>query len=194
MPRSRHRCSIIRNRVAVRYAAVSFGWVLLVAGVSPELCAAEPVSFSKQIRPILENSCWKCHGAALQLGRLDLRSRETALKGGERGPALVPGSSGESRIVRLITGAEKPSMPMDGSKLTPEQISAIKDWIDQGAPWEAIDAGAQPGAAATAPIEDVRIPPEARKYWAFQKPARRPIPVTRNGGSNRHPIDAFLMT
>ena len=47
---------------------------------------------------------------------------------------------------------------------------------------------AQP--VVVAPVEDVPIPPEARKYWAFQKPARRPIPVNR---WNRHPIDAFLM-
>jgi hypothetical protein len=170
---------------------VSFGWAILMAGASPGLRAVEPVSFSKQIRPILENSCWKCHGAAMQLGRLDLRTRESALKGGERGAAIVPGNSSESRIVRLIAGAEKPSMPMDGTKLTPEQISAIKDWIDQGAPWDAIDTAAQP-AAVVAPIEDVPIPPEARKYWAFQKPARRPIPVNRNVDLNRHPIDAFL--
>src|SRR5437868_5259831 len=132
-PRLLQRCSIIRNRVAVRYAAVSFGWALLVAGASLELRAAGPVSFSKQIRPIFENSCWKCHGVTMQLGRLDLRTRESALKGGERGPALVPGNSTDSRIVRLIAGAEKPAMPMAGTKLTPEQISAIKDWIDQGA-------------------------------------------------------------
>ena len=68
-----------------------------------------------------------------------VHARESALKGGERGPAIVPGNSSESRIARLIAGVEKPSMPMDGTKLTPEQISAIKDWIDQGAPWDAIE-------------------------------------------------------
>lgn len=177
--------------MAVPYAAVSFGWTLLIVSALVELRAAETVSFSKQIRPIFENSCWKCHGAAMQLGRLDLRTRESALKGGERGPAIVPGNSSDSRMLRLIAGLEKPAMPMDGTKLTPEQISAIKDWIDQGAPWDAIETTGRPDAIA-ATIEDVPIPPEARKYWAFQKPVRHPLPESPNSGGRPHPIDAFL--
>src|SRR5215471_6075032 len=120
-----------------------------------ELRAAEPVSFSKQIRPIFETSCWKCHGAAMQLSRLDLRTREGVLKGGDRGPALVLGKSSESRLYRLISGAEKPSMPMDGTKLTTEQIEAIRVWIDQGALW---DGGAAP-VARPAPAANVQDPP-----------------------------------
>jgi len=156
-----------------------------------ELRAAEPVSFSKQIRPILETSCWKCHGAAMQLSRLDLRTRETALKGGDRGPAIVPGNAGESRLFRLVSGNETPAMPMDGTKLTDEQISAIKNWIEQGAPWEGGAAPASPQAPIA--IDEAPVPPEARKYWAFQKPQRRPAPEVRNVSRSRHPIDAFLM-
>src|SRR5215471_10576093 len=156
-----------------------------------ELRAAEPVSFSKQIRPILETSCWKCHGAAMQLSRLDLRTRETALKGGDRGPAIVPGNARESRFFRLVSGNETPAMPMDGTKLTDEQISAIKNWIEQGAPWEGGAAPASPQAAIA--IDEAPVPPEARKYWAFQKPQRRPAPEVRNVSWSRHPIDAFLM-
>jgi len=69
--------------VAIRFAAVALTWGLLL-GTLPDRCAAETVSFSKQIRPIFETSCWKCHGGALQLSRLDLRTRESALKGGQR--------------------------------------------------------------------------------------------------------------
>ncbi len=100
------------------------GGLLLIAGCG-ELRAADPISFSQQIRPIFETSCWKCHGASIQLSRLDLRTRESALKGGERGAALVPGNATESRLFRLITGKEKPSMPMDGTKLTDEQIATV---------------------------------------------------------------------
>jgi hypothetical protein len=168
------------------------GGLLLLAAL-PELRAAAPVSFSKQIRPILENSCLKCHGAAMQLSRLDLRTRESALKGGERGPAMLPGKPGESRLFRLISGQEKPAMPMDGTHLTGEQIAAIKDWIEQGAPWES-DAASPTAAAAAgvAVIEDTPIPPEARKYWAFQAPVRNPVPTVNHPGMS-HPIDAFLM-
>jgi mono/diheme cytochrome c family protein len=179
--------------VAIRFAAVSLTGGLLLLAAWPELRAAEPVSFSQQIRPILETSCWKCHGAAMQLSRLDLRTRETALKGGDHGPAIVPGNAGESRLFRLVSGTEKPAMPMDGTKLTDEQISAIKSWIEQGAAWD--NAGAAPESLqAPVAIEETPISPEARKYWAFQKPLRRPAPQVQDVSWSRHPIDAFLMT
>src|SRR4249920_762525 len=97
--------------------------------------ADKPVSFSADIRPVFEASCWKCHGGAVQLSKLDLRTRDAALKGGVRGAAIAPGKSSESRLYRVVAGLEKPSMPLDG-KLTAAQISIIRDWIDQGAPWD----------------------------------------------------------
>src|SRR6185503_3781923 len=103
---------------------------------TPLRAADKPVSFTTDIRPVFENSCWKCHGGAVQLSRLDLRTRDAALKGGARGPAIQPGKAEESRLYRVIAGLEKPSMPMDG-KLTAEQIAIIRDWINQGAVWEA---------------------------------------------------------
>ena len=100
----------------------------LAAGVSL-FAADKPVSFRADIQPVFESSCWKCHGSAVQLSKLDLRTRESALKGGERGAAIVPGKAEDSRLYRLVAGLEKPSMPMDG-KLTAEQISAIQG-LDQ---------------------------------------------------------------
>src|SRR5258708_5176230 len=128
------------------------------------------VSSAKDIQPILETSCWNCHGATMQLSKLDLRTRESALKGAEHGTVLVPGKAENSRLYRLVAGLDQPRMPMNG-KLTPGQIETIKLWIDQGAQWEAVAS-------------------DARNWWAFQKPVRTPVPVTR---MNRHPVDAFLM-
>src|SRR5881398_606593 len=70
--------------------------------------AEEPVSFVKDIQPIMEKSCWTCHGATMQLSKLDLRTREGALKGGEHGPSIVPGKADESKLYRLVAGLEKP--------------------------------------------------------------------------------------
>src|SRR5256885_14483728 len=124
--------------------------------------ADKVVSFSAEIQPVLESSCWKCHGAAIQLSKLDLSTREAALKGGAKGAAIVPGKAAESRLYRLVAGVEKPSMPLDG-KLTPDQISTIKDWIDQGAPWDAtpMKTEAKPATSAAA-LEEMTITPEAR--------------------------------
>src|SRR5258708_4869914 len=94
--------------------------------------ADRPVSFSKDIQPILAASCWNCHGATLQLSKLDLRTREAALKGAEHGVVLVPGKAENSRLYRLVAGLDQPRMPMNG-KLTQAQIETIKLWIDQGA-------------------------------------------------------------
>src|SRR5215471_3906382 len=70
------------------------GWVVTLASApSP---AQESVSFTKDIQPILQTSCWKCHGEAMQLSKLDLRTLESALKGGQKGAAIVPGDADAS--------------------------------------------------------------------------------------------------
>ena len=178
------------RRSLKRRASVLFAWVFAV--LHPSRAADKPVSFTADIRPVFENSCWKCHGGAIQLSKLDLRTREAALKGGEKGAAIVPGKAEESRLYRLVAGLEKPAMPLDG-KLTAGQISLIKDWIDQGAPWDAHSGCRQASAAGSrraASLEDMPIPPEARNYWAFQKPVQAPVPVVSADFTN--PIDRFL--
>src|ERR1051326_7145916 len=168
------------------YAALACGWSV----VAPLVAARKPVSFATEIRPVFESSCWKCHGGTIQLSKLDLRTRESALKGGTRGGAIVPGKADESRLYRVVAGIEKPSMPMDG-KLTAEQIAVIRDWINQGAVWETTrDDSKNPATVSTASLEDMPLPPEARNYWAFQKPIQSPVPAAREGFTN--PIDRFL--
>ncbi|MGI8990764.1 MAG: PSD1 and planctomycete cytochrome C domain-containing protein [Bryobacteraceae bacterium] len=153
--------------------------------------AGAAVAFSKDVQPILQNSCWKCHGSAMQLSKLDLRTRDSALKGGEHGPSIVPGNAAQSRLVRMISGEEKPAMPMGGA-LSPDQIATLRSWIDQGAVWDAAaPVDAKTTAAQVSALEDMPIPPEARKYWAFQKPVRPPVPSVAQKPAN--PIDAFLL-
>ncbi len=127
----------------------------------------------------------------MQLSKLDLRTLEGALKGGEKGASIVPGKAEDSRLYRRVAALERPAMPMDG-KLTGDQISTIKAWIDQGAHW---DVGAETKApsvdpAALAALENMEISPEARNYWAFKLPLQAPVP---NASANlRNPIDRFL--
>ena len=168
---------------------LAVGWVVSVPSTLSR--AQESVSFTRDIQPILQNSCWKCHGEAMQLSKLDLRTLEGALKGGEKGASIVPGKAEDSRLYRRVAGLERPAMPMDG-KLTGDQISTIKAWIDQGAHW---DVGAEAKApsvdpAALAALENMEISPEARNYWAFKLPLQAPVP---NASANlRNPIDRFL--
>src|SRR5437867_3618606 len=151
--------------------------------------AQEPVSFTKDIQPILQNSCLKCHGEAMQLSKLDLRTRESALKGGEKGAAIVPGKADESRLYRRIAGLEKPAMPMDGA-LNGDQVAAIKTWIDEGAHWDSELKPASVDPSALAALENMDIPREARNYWAFKLPVQAALPSV--AADLKNPIDRFL--
>ena len=110
--------------------------IALIACVAATLQAqSNQVSFDKDVKPVLEARCLKCHGPKMQLGKLDLRTRESALAGGEHGPAFIAGDPEQSRLYRHISGLEKPLMPMDG-KLAEAEIGILKRWISQGAVWE----------------------------------------------------------
>jgi len=179
---------MIRHTVVASLIGV---WALSIAGaIVPVSGAQDTVSFARDIRPILQASCETCHGE-LQVSGLDLRTREGAVKGGDHGAAIVPGSADQSRLFRRIAGLEQPSMPMDGA-LTAPQISAIKTWIDQGAHWDASateTASAPQRAATLAALENMEIPAAARNYWAFKLPVQAPVP---DAAGLTNPIDRFL--
>ncbi len=162
--------------------------VLAVVGVIPiGVQAQNPDVFTNDIRPIMERRCWTCHGEEVQRSGLDLRTRESALEGGVRGPAIVPGRADQSRLYLQVAGLEEPTMPMEGP-LTGAEIEAVRDWINDGAHWDtgsttAAGAGDEPAAFET------EVPPDAREYWAFQLPVQRPLPDV---DSFAHPIDRFL--
>jgi hypothetical protein len=88
--------------------------------------------------PVLERECQGCHGATQQMSKLDLRSRESMLRGGSRGPAVVPGNAEASLLYRVLTGADGRQMP-PSKRLPADMIAGIKNWIDAGAPWSESD-------------------------------------------------------
>src|SRR5438270_521488 len=94
----------------------------------------EPVSFEKEVAPILAAKCTVCHAGNVQRGKLDMGGMSGLLKGGVHGPALVPGKSAESLLVQRGGRTVKPAMPpKDEEPLTPQELALIKIWIDQGA-------------------------------------------------------------
>jgi len=165
--------------------------MVIIGSAVPVSGRQETVSFAKDIRPILQGTCQTCHGE-LQESGLDLRTRDGALKGGNHGAAIVPGSADQSRLYRRIAGLEQPAMPMNGTPLTAQQIAAIKTWIDQGAHWDLsteTTPAATDRAAALAKLENIEIPAAARNYWAFKLPVQAPVPAVSH---LQHPIDRFL--
>jgi hypothetical protein len=160
---------------------------LLVCAVASAQ-TAKKVSFATDVAPILAKNCAQCHGPAPAMANLDLRSRDAALKGGQHGPAIVPGDGAASRLYQHLTGKAQPQMPM-GGRLTDAEIAVIKAWIDNGAEWDS----AAPLNAAT-PASDKttaehKFTPQQRNYWAFQKVTKPAVPAV----GARNPIDAFVL-
>ena len=97
-----------------------------------ESAKPEPVSFYRQIRPILQRRCSGCHQPAKLGGELLLISYEGFQKGGESGATFEPGKPDESLLIDYISGDE-PKMPKNQDPLKPEQVELIARWISEGA-------------------------------------------------------------
>jgi WD40 repeat protein len=107
----------------------TLGMVLMVAANLP---AAAP-SFSRDIQPILQKKCQGCHQPASMMSGLDLTTFEGFWKGGKRGPAFVVERPDESVVVRYVTAALQPRMPLGEAPLPESEISLIREWIRDGA-------------------------------------------------------------
>ncbi|HXG46697.1 MAG TPA: c-type cytochrome domain-containing protein, partial [Methylomirabilota bacterium] len=109
---------------------------------------AEPVDFEREILPILKENCLACHNQTKAKAGLILETPQTILKGGDSGPALVPGRGAESLLLKAAAHQlEDTIMPPVGNKsnarnLTPEELGLLKLWIDQGARGEVRGLGA----------------------------------------------------
>jgi hypothetical protein len=130
--------------------------------------------FDPTVRPIFERHCLGCHGVRAPKGGLSLASAAAFAKGGDSGPAVVPGKPEESELVRMISGP-KPEMPQRADPLRPEEVRAIEEWVRGGAVWP-----------SDATLVD-RSPP-AEVWWSLKPLVGPPVPK----GSATHPIDRFV--
>ena len=108
------------------------GLVLLMGLQAPSLPApaARTIDFTRDIKPILQNSCIKCHGRGRSKGGFSLETRDAMLEGGDSGAAIVVGESQKSHLITLVAGLDPDLvMPQKGSRLKPEQIGLLRAWI-----------------------------------------------------------------
>ena len=82
---------------------------------------------------VLETSCLACHTGKLKKSGLDLSSRDSILKGGDHGPAIIPGNAKASLLFKVVSHEQAPHMPFGMAKLPDNTIAAIAEWIDKGA-------------------------------------------------------------
>lgn len=126
------------NKFCVMLGVLALGAVGSLGDVDvsklPPASAQKGVTFAKDIKPIFEKNCFKCHGEEKQKGDLRLDTVEAVKKGSEHGPVVVVGNSAKSSLVHSVAGLiEDGLMPPKGDPLTKEQIGLIRAWIDQGA-------------------------------------------------------------
>ena len=139
------------------------------------------IDFAREIQPIFEQHCYECHGPKKSRGRLRLDVRRRVLDGGMSGPAVVPGDSEHSLLVRRVLGLDgEDRMPLEKDPLSDEQVALIRQWIDGGAKWpEAPDSTDGDRAESV--------------HWAYVKPARPDPPAVTNAAWPRNPIDRFVL-
>jgi hypothetical protein len=150
---------MIRNRFKAKLAALLTAFGVL----SPLLCGQnERVEFfENRIRPVLADNCYSCH-TQLQTSGLRVDSRESLLKGGNAGPAVLPGNPEDSLLIRAVRHTNpRLKMPPSG-KLSPQQIEDLTAWVQAGAYW--------PEKSETVPhkSKDFVITAESRAFWSFQ--------------------------
>jgi cytochrome c553 len=140
----------MHHRTLSRFVTGSAVLIAIGTAAVPARPASPPVDFARDVAPILEG-CVKCHGTAKTKGGLKLESREQALRGGDSGPAIVPGKAASSPLfTRLRETREDPRMPPPPARaLTDAQIANVEAWIDQGATWP---DGVPTGIPAPSPV------------------------------------------
>ena len=134
--------------------------------------ASDDVNYLNEVKPVLKERCFSCHGALKHESGLRLDTVSFMRNGGESGPAIQIGNSAASLLIERVTEPDQSlRMPPEGKPLTADQIQILRKWIDEG---------------ATAPIEE-HPDEDPRDHWSFQAPLRAPVP---HDGMN--PIDAFI--
>ena len=140
------------------------------------LAVAQDADLANRALGVLEARCAVCHNPGLAQSGLNLHSRETALKGGTRGPAIVSGNAAQSLVVQAIRRTGSLAMP-PGPKLSDSEITVLEKWITSGAAWPKAKDGATPAPA----------------WWSFKAPVRPKVPALKDPWV-RTPIDAFALS
>jgi len=155
--------------------------VVIALGAAADSRAAEPTDaglalFETHVHPVLAGVCFRCHGDQQSGGELRVDSREALLRGGDSGPAIVPGKADESLLVRAIRRADDVSAMPPDAKLKAVQVEGLVSWINAGAPWPA-------------------KPPkfDAAKHWSYQPVVLPATPVVQNTDWLRNEMDAFIL-
>ncbi|HRX82145.1 MAG TPA: DUF1549 domain-containing protein, partial [Pirellulaceae bacterium] len=138
---------------------------------------AAEVDYLRDVKPILHERCFACHGALKQESDLRLDTGSLIRQGGASGAAIEPGKAAASLLIeRVVAESEDERMPPEGKPLTVDEIAVLKQWIDAG---------------AVSP-DDEQPDEDPAQHWAFQLPVQSEVPHTNDPLWSHNPIDAFI--
>jgi cytochrome c553 len=171
------------------FSILTFGLCLFDAGAGfgSEPTPEQAELFSKKIRPLLENNCFACHShkSGKSKGHLVVDSLGALVKGGDSGPAIVPGQPEASLLIKAVGYREEDlRMPPKG-KLSDDQIAMLHDWVKMGAPWP----GSSEEKVARTPG---KITAADREWWAFKPVHMPPVPRPGDPAWQQNPVDCFI--
>jgi len=162
----------VRRKIQLVILAVAIGFVcfgIFLSAASADSSQTNRVDFNREIRPILSDNCFACHGPDenQRKARLRFDTKEGAFA---KPGVITPGDSAQSKLIKRVT-AKDPDVvmppPASGHKLNDKQIELLKRWIDEGAQWN--------------------------EHWAFVAPKRPEVPKVTNAAWVRNPIDSFIL-
>lgn len=144
--------------------------------------------FEKQIRPLLIQHCLECHGPEKQEGGFNLATRESLIKGGDSGAAVVTGNPAESLLMEAVEYLGEPKMPPTG-RLPAEKIEQLRHWVESGAVWPK-DSPLSDGTTTTRRFE---VTEKQQHWWAFQAVRDHTPPAVRGANWPRDDLDRFIL-
>ncbi len=179
-----------RSGAAVRTIALT-----LVAALLPTIAKAEDVNFEEHVGSLFERHCTACHDQDDPAGGLNLTTYRGTMRGGGGGSVIVPGNAARSRLMRLVTHAEKPVMPPEGAKLPDAELDVLRRWIAAGAPEKpGADTVAASSGAATKPKSPAAAASVAPPALGLVDPGpRRKVPLLALASHPRKPIAAVAV-
>ena len=173
------------SRLVLLVAVVSFPHQ---AEATPQSVAAKEKFFESEVRPLLVENCYQCHSAQADtpFANLRLDNRAGMLKGGDRGPVIVPGDPDASQLIQAVRYRNL-EMPPTG-KLSGDQIEVLVKWVRLGAPWPEHEAATGNLVGAKPDTSEASL-----DHWAWQSVSGAAPPAVRKNGWPSHPIDHFIL-
>ncbi|MFO0946169.1 MAG: DUF1549 domain-containing protein [Planctomycetota bacterium] len=166
-------------KVMALFALLALGHEARPLRASPE----EIEFFEKEVRPVLAEHCFECHGPKVEQAGLRLDTKARFLKGSDNGPIVTTDQPEKSLLLQVIQHSQEPKMPPE-EKLSEAAIAALTRWVGMGAPWPEESSAPEPSDPATL----------AKGHWSFQPIKDQVVPPVRNRDWVRSPVDAFVLS